>query len=267
MTSTGFDRDPPPTIRDDPSLATIVIVELGRLRRGFCFWFSLVLPFVLVLPLGVIAALSPEGRGGDVWGIWFGVTLLFWGMFLPMAAALYAVMSVRADLAPRRHMYTYAFPRHRLLVGRFLALLVLWLGSALLLTSTLAAVGVVFVGPGAAPPVAAGVLVPWTGAAATLALCMVVAERWGTGAATVIGVLGVLLSGVIADTSVWWFVPMVWPMRAVVPLAGIEASGVPLEPGDPLLSFAPLPAVAALSLALSVLLLIAGARHVDHKEL
>ena len=267
MTITGFDRDSPPTIRDDPSLATIVVVELSRLRHGFGFWFSLVLPFVLVLPLGAIAALSPEGRGGDVWGIWFGVTLLFWGMFLPMGAALYAAMSVRADLASRRVLYAYAFPRHRLLIGGFLALLLIWSGSALLLILLLAAVGSVLVGPQAAPPVVAGVLVPWIGGAATLALCLVVAERWGTGATTVIGVLGTLLSGVVADTSAWWFVPVVWPMRAVVPLAGIEASGVPLEPGDPLFSLVPLPAVVALSLALSALLLVAGARHVDHKEL
>jgi ABC-2 type transport system permease protein len=267
MTATGSDRTSPPVIRDDPSLATVVAVELDKLRRGFCLWFSLALPFVLILPLGLVAAASPEGRGGDVWGIWFSVTLLFWGMFLPMGAALYAAMSVRADAASRRVVYAYAFPRHRMLIGRFLALLVLWLGSALLLTLLLAAVGVVLVGPRAALPVPMGVLVPWVGAAATLALCLVVAERWGTGLTSVVGVLGLLLSGVLADTSAWWFVPMVWPLRAVVPLAGIEASGVPLEPGDPLFSLEPLPLVAVLSSALAVVLLTAGARHVNRKEL
>ncbi|PWV48525.1 hypothetical protein [Nocardiopsis sp. L17-MgMaSL7] len=267
MTTTGSDRTSPPAIRDDPSIATVVAVELDKLRRGFCFWLSLVLPFVLVLPLGVVATLSPEGRSGDVWGIWFSVTLLFWGMFLPMAAALYSAMSVRADLASRRVVYAYAFPRHRVLLGRFLALLLLWLGSALLLALLLTVVGAVLVGPQAALPVPMGVLVPWVGAAATLALCLVVAERWGTGLTAVIGVLGMLLSGVIADTSAWWFVPMVWPLRAVVPLAGIEASGVPLEPGDPLFSLALLPVIAALSLALSIVLLAAGARHVNRKEL
>lgn len=267
MTVTGPDPIPPPTIGDEPSLATLVTVELDKLRRGFCFWLSLVLPFVLILPLGVIAALSPEGRGGDVWGIWFSVTLLFWGMFLPMGAALYAAMSVRADLASRRVVYTYAFARHRVLVAKFLALLVLWLASALLLTLLLAAVGTAHIGPQTALPVTGGVLVPWVGAAATLALCLVVAERWGTAPTAVIGVLGMLLSGIIADTSAGWFVPMVWPLRAVVPIAGIEASGVPLEPGDPLLSTAPLPVIAALSLALAALLLVAGARHVNRKEL
>ncbi|PSL00228.1 ABC-2 type transport system permease protein [Murinocardiopsis flavida] len=267
MTATGSERTAPTAIRDDPSIATVVAVEVAKLRRGFCLWFSLVLPLALILPLGVIAAVSPEGRGGDVWGIWFSVTLMFWGILLPMGAALYAAMAVRTDLGPQRVVYSYAFPRHRMLIGRFLALLVLWLGSALLLTVLLAAVGAVLAGPRAGLSVPMGVLVPWVGAAATLALCLVVAERWGTGPTAVIGVLGMLLGGIVADTAAWWFIPMVWPMRAVVPLAGIEASGVPLAPGDPLFSLAPLPAVAALSVALAAVLLAAGARYVNRKEL
>ncbi|WP_017576968.1 ABC transporter permease [Nocardiopsis kunsanensis] len=267
MTATGSDRISAPTIRDDPSLATVVAVEWEKLRRGFCLWLSLALPFVLILPLGLIAAFSPEGQAGDVWGIWFSVTLLFWGMFLPMGAALYAAMSVRADLDSRQVVYAYAFPRHRLLIGRFLALLLQWAVSALLLTVLLATVGALLIGPEAALPVPAGVLVPWLGAAATLALCLMMAERWGTGPTAVVGVLGMLLGGIIADTSAWWFVPMVWPMRAVVPLAGIEANGVPLEPGDPLFSTAPLPVVVVLSFTLSIVLLAAGARHVNRKEL
>ncbi|MBB6174717.1 ABC-2 type transport system permease protein [Nocardiopsis mwathae] len=267
MTLTGSDRTSPREIRDDPALGTVVAVELTKLRRGFPLWLSTALPLILILPLGLIAAVSPEGRAGDVWGIWFSVTLMFWGLSMPMGAALYAAMSVRADMASRRLVYAYAFPRHRLLIGRFLALLVLGLGSALLLTVLLAAVGVMLAGPQAAAPVPAGVLVPWLGGAATLALCLVIAERWGTAPAVGIGVLGTLLGATVADTAAWWFIPMVWPMRAVVPLAGVEASGVPLQPGDPLLSLAPLPIVAVLSLALSAALLAAGARHVDRKEL
>ncbi|MDA2814523.1 hypothetical protein O4J56_28020 [Nocardiopsis sp. RSe5-2] len=254
-------------IRDDPSLATVTALDLARLRRGFPFWLSLVLPFALVLPLGVVAALSPEGLAGDVWGVWSGVTLMFWGLFLPMGAALYAGLSVRTDRDARRAMYAYAFPRRRLFLGRYLALLVHGLGSALLLTALLGAAGLVLAGPREAALVPAGVLLPWVGAAATLALCLAAAERWGTGAAVGIGVLGTLLGGTVADTAAWWFLPVVWPMRAVVPLAGVEASGVPLEPGDPLLSLAPLPLVAALSAGLAAVLLAAGAHHVDRKEL
>ncbi|GAA1107239.1 hypothetical protein [Nocardiopsis composta] len=267
MTTAESHHAAPGAVRDAPSLRTVVAVELVKLRRGFPLWLSTVLPPVLVLPLGLIAAVSPEGRGGDVWGVWFGVTLMFWGIFHPMGAALYAAMSVRTDLASRRLVYTYAFPRHRLLVGRFLALLVLGLGSAALLTVLLAAAGLLLAGPAAAAEAPVGVAVPWLAGAGTLALCLAAAERWGTGACAAVGVAGMMLAATVADTAAGWFIPMAWPMRAVVPLAGIHANGVPLEPGDPLFTLAPLPVLAVLSLVLSAAALAAGARHVNRKEL
>ncbi|GAB3498554.1 hypothetical protein [Nocardiopsis coralliicola] len=56
----------------------------------------------LMLPLGLISAFSPEGRGGDVWGVWFSVTLMFWGLALPMTAAPTAATAAAPPAPPRR---------------------------------------------------------------------------------------------------------------------------------------------------------------------
>ncbi|WP_017591107.1 ABC-2 family transporter permease [Nocardiopsis potens] len=258
---------PQEPVRDDPSLAAVFAVELGRLRTGLPFWLTVLLPVVLVLPLGLISAASPEGRAGALWQVWFGVVLMFWGTVQPMAAAVYAAASVRADRGARRIMYGYAFPRHRLLLGKYAALLTAGLCGSALLILLLSAAAVLLGSPEEAVRVVPGVLVPWLGGAATLALCLAVAERWGFAATAGTGVAGMLLSALAGDAPFWWALPPVWPMRAVVPLAGVEASGVPLQPGDPLHSTAVLPAVVALSVLVAAVLLAVGARHVDRKEI
>ncbi|MFW5417297.1 hypothetical protein J0910_11855 [Nocardiopsis sp. CNT-189] len=267
MTATGPGTGTRHTARDDPSLLTVIALELGRLRRGFPFWMALLLPLVLVMPLGLIAAFSPEGKGGDVWGVWFSVTLLFWGVFQPMGCALYSAMSIRADRDARRLLYGYAFPRHRLLTAKYCALLAVGLASALLLALLLAAAAAALGGASAVAEVPGGVLIPWVAGAGTLALCLFTAEKWGFPVTAAIGVVGMVLAGTVADQPFWWAVPPVWPMRAVVPLAGIEASGVPLAPGDPLASTGVLPLVIALSAGLAAVLVAVAARHVNRKEL
>ncbi|MDA0563599.1 hypothetical protein LG943_04530 [Streptomonospora sp. S1-112] len=253
--------------RDDPSLAAVAATELARLRRGFPAWFTVGLPFALVLPLGVIAVASPEGQAGQVWSTWFRVVVMFWGVLLPMAAALYASMAVRQDESARAVLYGYAVPRHRYLVGRFAALTVLGLAQAVLLLALLAPIGVALEGPHTVGPTALAVLVPWASASASVALCVLVAEVWGFAPAVCVGVAGMMFGALLADKSVWWAVPMGWPMTVVVPLAGIRANGVPLPPGDPLADTGVIPLAVALSLASTAVLLAIGARHVNRKEL
>ncbi|ASU83345.1 hypothetical protein CDO52_11660 [Nocardiopsis gilva YIM 90087] len=253
--------------RDDPSLFTVVGTELARQRGGFSLWFTLLLPAALVLPLGVIAAFSPEGQNGDVWKIWLNVVLMFWGILAPMAAALYAAVSVRQDDDARRLLYSYAFPRHRLFLGKFVALALVWLGSALILTALLSALAVALGQVGDIGTVAAGVLLSWLAGLGSLALCLLVAHMWGFATTICVGVAGMMFGALLADKSVWWAIPLAWPMRVVVPLAEVFASGVPLPPEHPLMDTGVIPIAIALSAALSVVLLAIGSRYVNRKEL
>jgi ABC-2 type transport system permease protein len=252
---------------DDPSLGAVTATELSRLRRGFPVWMTFGLPFVLVLPLGVIAALSPEGQQGAVWDAWLQIVLMFWGVLLPMSAALYAGVSVRQDEQARRLLYSYAFPRGRLLVGKYAALAMVWLLSAVLLCASLLLVALLLGEGGDVLTVVVGCLAPWLAGLGALALCLVVAHAWGFTATMCTGVAGMMFGALLADKVVWWVIPLAWPMRVVVPTAGIEASGVPLPEGHPLHDMGVLPIAFLLSVTLAAVLLAVGSRYVNRREL
>ncbi|MDT0301351.1 ABC-2 family transporter permease [Streptomonospora wellingtoniae] len=253
--------------RDDPSLITVAGVELARLRRGFPLWFTLGLPIALVLPLGLISVGSPEGQAGQLWGVWSGVVAMFWGVSLPMVGALYTSAAARQDEGARAVLYGYAVPRYRFLLGRFAALALLGSCQAGLLVALLAPMGAVLEEPQAAGAAAASVLLPWAASLGPLVLCLLVAEEWGFAPTVCLGVLGSLFGALLADKSVWWAVPLGWPMTAVVPLADVRASGVPLPEGHPLTDAGIVPLVVALSAGLAAVLLAAGAYRVGRKEL
>ncbi|MBB4933777.1 ABC-2 type transport system permease protein [Lipingzhangella halophila] len=252
---------------DAPSLRTVASTEASRLWRRFPLWLTFGLPLGLVLPQGLVAALSPEGRQGFVWDVWLQVVLMFWGVLLPMATALYAGVAVRQDNQARRLLYSYGFPRSRLLLGKFAALAGMSLLCAMLLTCLLCLLGVLFGETGGIARIVAGGMVPWLASLATLALCLVVAHVWGFTATMCTGVAGMMFGALLADKAVWWIIPLAWPMRVVVPLAGIEASGVPLPDGHPLNDPSVLPIAVGLSVALAAVLLVAGSRYVNRKEL
>lgn len=253
--------------RDDPSASTVTAVELARLRRGFPLWFTLGLPCALVLPLGLISLGSPEGQAGQLWGVWSGVVAMFWGVCLPMVGALYTSTAARQDEGARPVLYGYAVPRYRFLLGRFTALALLSLCQAVVLAALLAPMGVLLEGPHAAGPAAASILLPWAASLAGLALCLLVAEEWGFAPTVCLGVSGSMFGALLADKSVWWMLPLGWPMTTVVPLADIRASGVPLPEGHPLTDAGIVPGVIALSLGAAAVLLAVGVRRVNRKEL
>ncbi|GAB3450472.1 hypothetical protein GCM10027570_25760 [Streptomonospora sediminis] len=261
------DAAPPEGAVDAPSLGAVVSAEALRLWRRFPLWMTVGMPVALVLPQGVVAALSPEGRQGYVWDVWLQVALMFWGVLLPMAAALYAGVAVRQDRRARLLLHSYGFRPGRLLLGKFTALAGMGFASALLLTCLLLALAVLFGQTGALLQVAAGGMVPWLASLAALALCLVVAHAWGFTATMCTGVAGMMFGALLADKAVWWLIPLAWPMRAVVPLAGIEASGVPLSADDPLRDLTVLPIAVGLSAALTAAALAVGCRYVNRKEL
>ncbi|MDA8369790.1 MAG: hypothetical protein M0026_07945 [Nocardiopsaceae bacterium] len=253
--------------RDDPSLPTVTAVELTRLRRGFPLWFTLGLPCALALPLGLISLGSPEGQAGQLWGVWSGVVAMFWGVSLPMVSALYTSMAARQDEGARAVLYGYAVPRHRFLLSRFTALSLLGGCQAVLLVALLAPMGVLLEGPHAIGATAMSVLLPWAASLASLALCLLIAEEWGFAPTVCLGVLGSMFGALLADKSVWWIVPLGWPMTTVVPLADIYASGVPLPEGHPLADAGIVPIVIAMSVGGAAALLAVGGRRVNRKEL
>lgn len=254
--------------RDQPSLATVTRTELMRLRHGFLFWYSLLAPVVAAVPLYLGSATSPEAAAGQYWEVFRNVTLELWGVLVPMTAGLIAALSVRADQDSWRLLFSYGVPRHRYFTGKFAALATLQLFSTTVLAALLG-VGALLRGKLDADvaTVLGGAYLPWVAGLATLAVAVYVAVRWGLGAAITIGVAGMLCGALVSDKGIWMFVPMAWPMRVILPQAGIGPNGVPLAADSPLHDMSVLPVAIALSLALTAVALWAGGAHLRGKQI
>ncbi|PWV48526.1 hypothetical protein BDW27_11078 [Nocardiopsis sp. L17-MgMaSL7] len=257
---------PTASARDDPSLTLLTSLALVRLRNGLPLWMSLAPPLVIAALLVIAVFVGAEHDQEAVWDRWFGLTLYLWAILAPMLAGLYAVGSHQADEGVKRVMYSYAFPRRRLLFADILALTALWVSSALLLAALVALAALANGTPTDAGPAVAGALLPVLAALPTLVLCVIAAEAWGLAGATCVGVAGMLFGALTGDKPYWWVFPPAWPTRAVIPIA--ETGGLTgyYADGDPMLSLSVLPVIAIAALTLSGVLLAAGAWYVDRQE-
>jgi len=253
---------------DNPSLLTVTRTEMARTRHGFLAWYTLLAPVVAAVPLFLGSLGSSEAAAGQLWEIFRNVTLEFWGVLVPITAALYAAMSVRADEDAWRLLFSYGVPRWRYLVGKFVALSAL-LALCTTLLCALLAVGALLTGRLADdwPTLVAAAYLPWLTGLACTALALVVALAWGTGPTIAVGVAGMLGGALVADKDFWWAVPVAWPMRVILPLAGIGPNGVPLPADSPLHDRGVIAPAIVLALSLTAVLLAVGAVHLTRKEI
>ncbi len=97
----------------------------------------------------------------------------------------------------------------------------------------------------------------WVGALPLVALMLWLALAGGFVATLLGAIVGVALGALMAEGPRWFLIPTAWPLRIALPLAGVHANGVPLEPDSPLRQLSPLPPLGA-ALVATVLLLILG---------
>ena len=85
----------------------------------------------------------------------------------------------------------------------------------------------------------------WVSTLALLAVAHQVALRAGLLPATGVGLVWALAGTFTAETTGWWWQPWAWTVRALLPLTGTHANGIPLEPGSPIATAAVWPALLA----------------------
>jgi len=254
--------------RDHPALRTVAGTELIRLRHGFLAWYTVLAPIVIAVPLYLGSMFSPEGASGQTWQTFSNVTLEFWGVLVPMTAGLAATLSVRADQDAWRLLLSYAVPRWRYFVGKFAALAVLSLVSSTVLVVVLCGGAALNGALGdSVGTVLTAAYLPWLAGLASSALALLVVVRWGFGPGITVGVAGLLCGALTADKAFWFAIPVAWPMRVILPVAGISPNGIALPPGSPLADRGAIPVAIGLSVALTALLLLAGGRHMNRKEI
>ena len=88
----------------------------------------------------------------------------------------------------------------------------------------------------------------WVSTLTLLAVAHQVALRVGLLAATGLGLAWALAGTFTAETAGWWWQPWAWTVRALLPLTGTHANGIPLEPGASLATASVWPALLASTL-------------------
>ncbi|MET8999268.1 ABC transporter permease [Amycolatopsis sp. NPDC004169] len=263
----GADALEKPALRDHPALWTVVGTELARMRRGFLPWYTVLAPIAIAVPLYLGSLFSDEGGSGRTWGVFSRVTLEFWGALVPMSAGLTATLAVRADSDAWRLLLSYAVPRRQYFIGKFGALAVLSLVSSTVLLVVLAGGAALNGQLGAVVgTIAAAAYLPWLAGLATTALALLFTVLWGLGPGITVGVAGLLAGALTADKVFWFAIPVAWPMRVILPVAGISPNGIALPPGSPLADAGVIPVAIGLSVALLAVLLLVGCRHLSRKE-
>jgi len=263
---TAYWSGPLRTARDHPSLITVTATEVARLRHGFLLWYVLLAPVAIAIPLYLGSLFSPEGASGHTWDTFSNVSFEFWGTLVPMTAGLTAALAVRADEDALRLLLSYAVPRWRYLAGKFLALAFLSLVSTTIFAVLLAFGAAINGQLDDLGLVASGSFLPWVAGLASMAIALVVAMLWGTGPAIAAGVVGLLSGALIADKAFWMLVPFAWPMRVILPLAGIGANGIALPDDSPLRDTSVIGVAVMLSLLVTAAVLAAGTWYVNRQE-
>ncbi|MEE1737293.1 ABC transporter permease [Streptomyces sp. BE147] len=266
----AHDTADPPLVgqRDNPSLSTVVGTELARNKRGFVLWYHLLAPVIITIPLFLGSLGSSEAKAGQTFEVFRNVTLEFWGVLVPMTAGLAAALSVRADQDAWRLLLSYGVPRGRYFVGKVAALGVLGLLSSCVLLVMLS-IGALISGdfPGGMGMVVAAVYLPWLVGLSMTALAVLVSFVWGMGPGIGVGIAGLLCGALVSDKDFWFAVPFAWPMRVVLPLAGIGPNGVPLPEGSPVTAMSAIPLAVGLAVVLTTALLLIGRVHMQRKEI
>lgn len=268
MHETAVQPLPVPGRRDNPSLLTVVGTELARNKRGFVPWYHVLAPVIITVPLFLGALGSAEAKAGQTFEVFRNVTLEFWGVLVPMTAGLAAALSVRADQDAWRLLLSYGVPRGRYFVGKVAALGVLGFVSSTVLLAMLS-LGALISGhfPEAVGTVAAAAYLPWLVGLAMTALAVLVVAVWGVGPGIGVGVAGLLCGALVSDKSFWYAIPFAWPMRVVLPLAGIGPNGVPLPDDSPVTEMSAIPLAVGLAVVLTGVLLVIGSMHMSRKEI
>lgn len=196
---------------------------------------------------------------------WFG--LLGWqslyatGLMVPVVALLAAATTTREVKAREGGTWARTLAPSTGVVARLVVLA--W--QSLLLHAALTLPLLVFglAGGLSQPPVGRFVamwLVLWATSLLPLALGFVLSRRIGLIATVAMGLVWQLVGTVRAESVTWWAEPWAWPVRALLPILGIQQNGVRLDADSPVWSWNPVWPAALCLLAAALVGGLAAAR-------
>ena len=190
------------------------------------------------LPFCLLGAMVSGLFGGGAGGAGFATYGWNWWyvLMLPVSVALItaSVANIDARQQLRPVLGLPCPPRNTMLAKVAYVLVLTFVANVVVLAAAIAT----RLGGGNAPAIAASVL---TAPVLTLTVGwmiptgLLLTMRLGTLAGIAVPLVAQLALGIaLADSGVWWAVPMTAGMRIASPLVGVAPSGIPLAPGDPM---------------------------------
>jgi ABC-2 type transport system permease protein len=217
-----------------PGLSRTLRAEWLRLKRTFTPSFVLTLPASLTCIALILRYLTPNAH---VWNYYVWSLLNWWPLlWLPFGIALLAAhtMMLEKRAGAWKALRARAIEPSQLYLAKLLMLTVHTLVSSLLLIVLSLVFGIVLLkGPVPWQAISSTVLGTWIAALPLVALMLWAGFIGGYGLTLGLTLIGFLAGTIAAIKDVWFLVPWALPLRAAIPLAGLNPNGVPLQPGDP----------------------------------
>lgn len=209
--------------------------EWLKYRRTLTPWFMIGGPLVMVLAELTIWLLSPYRR---TWPFVLLMVYNWWvTLALPFGSTLLAALS--SSYERRSGMWsvlrTYPASPSTLYTAKFIVLAAQTAIANVLFAVYLLATNI-WLNSGTIPwrSLMLGVAVGWLSGLALLAVMLWLSTAFGFGMAIVLGLVGIVSGVFTSEKPAWLFDPWAWPVRALAPVFGFHANGLPLEPNSPL---------------------------------
>ena len=235
----------------------MIASERLKYKRSFARKLALAAPLFFVLYGAVIRFLLPD-QSSLPWKLLLGMIFNWWPvLFVPMGTALLCTLAEQREkkAGNYRSLRSRNISMPRLWVSKILVIGYYMLASSVTLIFAAVAAGLLTAG-GDVPlaDIVGSSLLIWLVSLGLIPVHLFAAARFGAFGGLALGIAGIVAGVFAADRPFWIAVPWSWPIRLMSPMIGVHPNGVLLDPGDPLLD----PAVIPAGIAASLLFLAAG---------
>ncbi|MBX6395746.1 MAG: lantibiotic immunity ABC transporter MutE/EpiE family permease subunit [Alicyclobacillaceae bacterium] len=242
--------------------------EWLKYRRTPTYWIVIGGPLVMALAEWVFSLVAP---GGHTWHLMLLTGYNWWVVLaIPLGSALLAALSSAYERRSGAWRILCAYPvGPSMLYAAKFAVLALQTAIANGLFAGFLLVTQIWHLAGPVPwgPLILGAAVGWLSGLTLLAIQLWFSTAFGFGVSVVLGLVG-LISGVFtSEHPAWLFDPWAWPLRALAPVFGFHANGLPLEADSPLWNPSVIPVAGGLGIGFAIVFTALGARWLKRRDI
>ncbi|GGI96579.1 multidrug ABC transporter permease [Alicyclobacillus cellulosilyticus] len=245
----------------------VVAAEWLKYRRTLTPWFVVGGPLLLALTACVLPLIAPTGR---TWNLTLLTAFNWWVVLgVPLGSALIAALAASYERRAGAWRALRSRPLHpgRLYAAKYTVVAIHSAIAHALFSGFVVAIGGLIAWSrfwplrGSIPwgNLVAGTMVCWASGLALLAVMLWCATAFPFSLTMAVGLIGTVSGVLTSETKAWVYVPWAWPVRALEPVFGFHANGLPLEKGSMFWNTGVIPIASGLGVVLAVAITALGA--------